>query len=407
MSCIRSAFVVVALALVGVAGSAGTASAQAVDSPVGRWDGTVLVNNIEIPFQFEIGGTAAQLTGSFFDGDLRSESTAGRFENGAVSLSFDQYGSRLDAVLRDGVLEGKYDRGTRGAGYVFKARRALPTSTDATAPSIAGTWIIPTNSSKGEKAFRFIARQNGSAVSAAILRVDGDTGTLSVSYRKGTFVLSHFSGVRPLLLEVTLTSDGTLSVLQNKQTTLKAVREAEARKAALPEPTDSEAHTRAKDPSSPLVLSFPDLNGKTVSLADSPFTGKVVIVSITGSWCPNCHDEAPFLVDLYKKYRGLGLEIVAVSFEEAAQLANPERVRAFAKRYGIEYPIVLAGEPDELNTKVTQFDNLNAFPTSFYLGRDGRVRFVHAGFPSPASGPFYQEAREDIVRQVEALLAEK
>ncbi len=384
------------------------ASARAQDaSLLGRWDATVVVNTVEIPFQFEIGGTPAQLTGAFFDGDLRVESTAGRLEQNAVSLSFDQYGTRLDAVFRDGALEGTYDRGTRGAGYAFKARRAVPAAGGAAAPSIAGTWIIPTTSSTGEKAFRFIARQNGSAVSAAILRVDGDTGTLSGSYRDGTFVLSHFSGARPLLLEVTLTPAGTLTLVQNKRTKLTAVRETEAKKAALPEPTDSEAHTRAKDPSAPLALAFPDLAGHTVSLADARFKGKVVIVSITGSWCPNCHDEAPFLVDLYKKYRGLGLEILAVSFEEAAQLTNPVRVRAFAKRYGIEYPIVLAGEPDELNAKVTQFDNLNAFPTSFYLGRDGRVRFVHAGFPSPASVSFYREAREDIVRHVEGLLSEQ
>jgi len=40
-------------------------------------------------------------------------------------------------------------------------------------------------------------------------------------------------------------------------------------------------------------------------------------VNITGSWCPNCHDEAPFLAELYRKYRSQGLEVVALSFELA------------------------------------------------------------------------------------------
>jgi peroxiredoxin len=323
-----------------------------------------------------------------------------------VHLQFAQYGTTLNAALSDDRLEGQYDRGTRGTGYAFRAARAVPPRVDDSAPPIAGTWIIPTTSSKGERAFRFIVRQDGANVSAAILRVDGDTGTISGQYRDGAFVLSHFSGVRPLLLEVTANADGTLTLLQNKRTTLTAVREADARKAALPEPTDSEAHTRIKDPSVPLQLAFPDLDGKVVSLADERFRDKVVIVSITGSWCPNCHDEAPFLVDLYNKYRGLGLEILAVSFEESEQLANPTRVRAFIARYGMQYQLVLAGEPDELTDKFPQFENLNAFPTSFFLGRDGRVRFVHAGFPSPASGEFYVDAREDLVRQVEQLLAE-
>jgi thiol-disulfide isomerase/thioredoxin len=61
----------------------------------------------------------------------------------------------------------------------------------------------------------------------------------------------------------------------------------------------------------------------------------VVIVSIGGSLCPNCHDEAPFLGDPYRKYKSQGLEIVELSFEEAGQLANPTRLRGFIRRYGI------------------------------------------------------------------------
>ncbi|MGP7977990.1 MAG: TlpA disulfide reductase family protein [Desulfobaccales bacterium] len=61
------------------------------------------------------------------------------------------------------------------------------------------------------------------------------------------------------------------------------------------------------DPSEPLRFSFPNLAGQTVSNTDAKFRGKVVLVNITGSWCPNCHDEAPFLEEMYKKYRSLGL----------------------------------------------------------------------------------------------------
>jgi hypothetical protein len=50
--------------------------------------------------------------------------------------------------------------------------------------------------------------------------------------------------------------------------------------------------------------------------------------------------------------------------------------------------------------------NLNSWPTTFFLGRDGRVRFVHAGFPGPASGELYREATQEFRSQVESLLAE-
>ena len=103
------------------------------------------------------------------------------------------------------------------------------------------------------------------------------------------------------------------------------MRADQARAKGLPQPSDPSRFTSVKDPTEPFRFSFPDLDGKIVSNTDPQFRGKVVIVSIGGSWCPNCHDEAPFLVELYKKYRSQGLEIVELSFEEEAQLKNPVR----------------------------------------------------------------------------------
>src|SRR5439155_27130069 len=118
----------------------------------------------------------------------------------------------------------------------------------------------------------------------------------------------------------------------------------------------------------PFGFNFPDLSGRVVRQADPRFAGKVIVVNVTGSWCPNCHDEAPFLVELYRRYRSLGLEVVALSFEEADQLRNPTRLKAFLTQYGIEYTVLLAGLPEELSAKIPQAVNLNAFPTTFSPG---------------------------------------
>jgi len=67
---------------------------------------------------------------------------------------------------------------------------------------------------RGE-AFRFIVQQHGAEVAASILRVDGDTGAYSGTYRDGKWVLSHFDGSRPGLIEVSLADDGTLEIHQN------------------------------------------------------------------------------------------------------------------------------------------------------------------------------------------------
>ena len=385
----------------------GITSAQPAEL-AGRWDAVVTVNGVEVPFPFEIAGEGAALKGSFFNGERRITSTSVATEDGRLSFQFEQYASTLRTAIDQGILTGEYRR-ARGEPLPFRAVRASAVEAPRTgnAPSIDGTWVVQAKSNKGEAAWRFIAVQKGDHVNATILRVDGDTGTLTGTFRDGRFILGHFSGARPLRLEVTANGDGTLSLSQNGQPALTAARSSAPSAAAIGTPTDPALHTRMKDASEPFRFSFPDLEGRTVSQSDAKFQGKVVLVNISGSWCPNCHDEAPFLSALYRNYRAKGLEIVTLSFEEADQLANPTRLRAFIATYGLDYTVLLPGEPDQLNDKIPQAENLNAFPTTFIVGRDGRVRAVHAGFPSPGSGEFYTKAEHEITATVERLLAEK
>jgi thiol-disulfide isomerase/thioredoxin len=158
----------------------------------------------------------------------------------------------------------------------------------------------------------------------------------------------------------------------------------------------------------PLHFSARDLlSGATVTEADPRFAGKVVLLNVMGSWCPNCHDEAPFLQALYRKYHKRGLEVVALSFEDAEQLRDPARLRAFIETYGIEYQILLGGEPKEIASKLPDAVKLNTWPATFFIGRDGLVRGAHAGFAGKATGAAHERLKADLTRQVEKLLAEK
>jgi thiol-disulfide isomerase/thioredoxin len=375
----------------------------------GLWDATVKVKDLEVPFRFEIAGDAAHPSASFFNGDVRFTTSSGAYANGALELNWDYTASKIVATVHDGVLDGKFTRAGRDekSAYAFHAKRFTPSTVEAgDVPSIAGLWVIPYKSDKGESAWQFIVRQSGPEVTAAILRIDGDTGALQGTFKDGKFVLSHFSGARPSVLEVKLGADGTLDILQNGKTKLTAIRSAQAKAQGLAEPSDPSRFTSVKDPSKPFTFALNDINGQPVNNEDARFQGKVVLINITGSWCPNCHDEAPFLAALYKKYHAQGLEIVALSFEEADQLKDPTRLRAFIKKYGIEYTVLVGGEPAEARERLTQAVNWNSWPTTFFVGRDGLVRGAHAGFPSSASGELFVQAKEDFEAQVEKLLAE-
>jgi thiol-disulfide isomerase/thioredoxin len=387
------------------------ASAAPADSISGRWDATVTIRGIEIPFRIDFAGDGKDFTGSLFNGDVPITPTSAQYQDGSLTLTFAQLPMTITAVLKDGRLEGRIEgRAADRAGSPFQAKRYTSAPADAAnVPAIAGVWEIPHETGKGEKAWRFIVRQSGADVAAAILRVDGDTGSLTGRWQGGKFVLSHFDGTRPALMEIAPGPDGSLVIEQktSRDAKLTAYRVEEARAKGIPEPEDFAAHTAVKDPDQPFTFRFPDANGKIWSNSDPKFQGKVLIVNITGTWCPNCHDEAPYLEQLYKKYHGRGLEIVALDFEEPEQQAELSRARAFVKKYGIEYTYLIAGAPGELQEKVTQLVNLNTWPATIFVGRDGRVEGVHAGFAGPASGDFYRQLDQEYTSTIERLLSER
>jgi peroxiredoxin len=393
--------------------SATAAWADSTASIDGRWDATLTVNGAAIPFRLDISGDGATLKGTLYNGDDKEFTTQASFENGTLVLNQEHYLTKITATLKDGELQGKIqmrnDQTTEGSA--FSAKRYVPATQAANAPSIAGNWIVPYESPKGEKAWRFIAKQSGAEVTAAILRVDGDTGALTGTYHDGKFLLSHFDGQRPYLLEVTPAKDGTLALVQKgggpRQGNLTAYREDVAQAKGLPAPSDYTTHTTMKDPNEVFAYSFPDVNGKVLSNEDPKFKGKVVLAIVTGTWCPNCHDEAQYLVQLYAKYHDRGLEIVALDFEEPEQQEDMGRVHAFIKQYNVPYTYLIAGAPAEMWEKVPQAVNLNTWPATLFVGRDGRVKHIHAGFAAPASGEFNAQLKQEFTSTIEKLLAEK
>jgi thiol-disulfide isomerase/thioredoxin len=418
-------------------------AAFAADAIDGRWDAVLTRNGTDIPFRLDIKGSGDKLQGVFYDGFQPYDgTTSASFKDGKLTLNVEHYLTTISATLKDGELDGSASAQNResSAQYGFHAVRHVDTATAGDAPQIAGTYVIPLDapSSKGEKAFRLIVQQRGAEVAASILRIDGDTGSYSGAFKDGKWVLSHFDGGRPGVITVTPNADGSLKVEQLlsrpaaaqqasystevKSTNaygadatpdgryaqvLTAWREDVAKARGLPQPDDFLTHTVARDPNETFKFSFKDVNGKLVSNDDPDYKNKVVLAIVTGTWCPNCHDEAQYLVQLDKKYRAQGLRIVALDFEEPEQQGTLTRERAFIKKYGVKYAYLQAGAPAEMWEKVPQLNHLDTWPATVFIGRDGKVRAVHSGFASPASVEFNTQLKQEFTGRIEQLLAEK
>ena len=156
-------------------------------------------------------------------------------------------------------------------------------------------------------------------------------------------------------------------------------------------------------------FSFPDLNGDPVSLNDERYQGKVVIVQIMGSWCPNCLDETKLYKKWYDRYQEQGLEIIGLAFERSQgdmALAR-QNVQRLKDKLGLEYKILIAAadhDKDAADKALPMLNHVLSYPTSIFIDREGQVRKIHTGFNGPGTGVYYSRFVEEYEAFLEKLL---
>lgn len=96
---------------------------------------------------------------------------------------------------------------------------------------------------------------------------------------------------------------------------------------------------------------------------------QVVVVNYWASWCEPCWTETPGLVRLSRELGSKGLAIVGVAMDEGGE----EKVRAFAQRFNVTYPIAL---PQPMSQMAYGMDGL---PTTIVVDRKGRVAKIYSG----------------------------
>lgn len=159
-----------------------------------------------------------------------------------------------------------------------------------------------------------------------------------------------------------------------------------------------------------LNFSFPNLEGKTISLSDEKYKGKVVIVQLMGSWCPNCMDETVLLSGLHKKYKEKGLEVIALAYERTEDTAKATaNVKRLKQKFGAEYEFLVTGKTGKNGAAASlpMLNHVMAFPTTIFIDKSGKVRKVYTGFSGPGTGGHYTELVRETTMFIEELLKEQ
>lgn len=148
---------------------------------------------------------------------------------------------------------------------------------------------------------------------------------------------------------------------------------------------------------------FPTVDNKLYNYPNKDLQGKVTIIQVLGTWCPNCMDETSFFKDIYNQYNEQGLEIVGVAYEYPSTFKEQAtRVKSYVENLELPYTILVGGKASKSNAS-SDFNMLNeisSFPTSIFINKKGEVVKIHTGFNGPGTGEVYKE----YVRETNALL---
>jgi len=379
----------------------------------GLWRGTFVLPGNEIPFVFEAKGKSADSSSVYLiNGSDRFELKNITYNKDSVSIPIDLYSSVLKGKLTENTFEGelvKVNTDKPVAGVPFKAvfgdHPRFPKSSEAPSVSLAGTWDINIIA-KGDTD-RTVGNfdQKEALLTGSILTTTGDFRFLEGAAQGKTFALSTFGGSTPYLLKGEFATDSTFAgefITPRSTSKVEGKRNA---KASLPDPYTA---SHLKEGFSSIEFTFPNLEGKQVSLSDPIYKGKVVIVTILGSWCPNCLDENAFLSEWYKSNNKRGVEIIGLGFERKDDFESAKKSLSNLKtRLGITYEILFAGKSgtESASKALPALNGISAFPTTIFIDKRGNVRKVHTGFNGPATGKFYEEFKTEFNELINQLLA--
>ena len=292
-------------------------------------------------------------------------------------------------------------RGARGLGFRFSDRPAAEVN-------VTGRWEAVFTSDEGEHT-RAVAEfdQQGSRVTGTFLTPTGDYRYLDGEVDGRSLKLSTFDGAHAFVFTADLDESGRLSGDFWSGTRWHESWVARLNfNASLP---DANSLTFLKDGYDTLAFEFPGLDGRPVALADEKYRGKVVLVNLSGTWCPNCADETVFLADYYRNNRQRGLEIITLLYEHFEEFERAARQGlALRDQYGIEYDVLVAGVSDKTLASETlpMLNRVLAFPTLIFIDRAGQVRRIHTGFSGPGTGRHYAEFVAGFNQTMDELLAE-
>ena len=387
----------------------------------GTWRGVLLLNTdkqVELPFNFEIKTFKGKQQLTIFNGkeqivvdEIIQKKDSFNFKMPVFDTEF------RTRIIGDTILAGVWINHTKKENNIipFTAQHGnakrfpfVPTKSN---PFYEGKWEVtfsPGTADSSKAIGMFTHVQSGSYVAGTFLTETGDYRYLDGMMHDGKLYLSCFDGSHAFLF---IAENNGIEITKGDFYSGSTWHESWIAKRndnfMLHDP---ESLTYLKNPNEKIDFAFYNTKNQKVSLSDSKYKNKVVVVQIMGSWCPNCMDESAYLSKVYKQYNKKGLEIVALAYERTSDAERAKtNLTRLSKRFNIEYDILLTGltGKEKASESLPFLNGIMAFPTTIFLDKNHQVKSVYTGFSGPATGKAYEDYTVKTEKLLNELLSKK
>lgn len=379
----------------------------------GPWRGVLEIQGQKIPFNFRIVNDFSKGYDAYLKNAgeelLLDEVT---MMGDSVNMVLHVFDAQLRAAVEGNTLNGfftlNYNPGykipfnaTLGEEYRFK-----PTDTTAKATNFSGKYqVVFVNETDTTQAIG-VFNQTGNYATGSFLTSTGDYRYLEGGVFNDTLFLSTFDGNHTYLFKAVMHDSTLTGDFWSGRSYHQSWTGVKNDNASLP---DAESLTYLKPGYETLDFKFPDLNGKPVTLKDDRFKNKVVVLQLFGTWCPNCMDETKYLSSWYDNNKDRGVEILGLAFERKPDFSYAtERVNKMKSKWAVNYDFVIAGVDDKAKAAeaLPALNTIVAFPTTLFIGKDGKVKHIHTGFEGPGTGVYHERWKQRFNEIINELLTE-
>jgi len=385
---------------------------QAQNISLGEWRGIIAYDQIEVPFSFTVKKENEQYVVTLKNGDEAIQITNSRWVNDSLVIPMHVFDAEIRTHVSENQMSGRWLKHYKTNGdRVFRATFNKPRFVAATSKKVVRVPAELKMSFTPSFGMAYDAKglfyQDKHRITGTIMAEIGDYRYFEGVVTKDSLKASSFDGVHAFLLLGAYNGkqwQGEL-VLDNNYSEPWTGSIAPEFSLTDPFVKIDQTDPGKQEPYFDILTAGSGFN----TLDPDDYLGKVTIIQLLGSWCPNSLDETNYLIKWYADHRERDIEVLAVFYEmNYSKAYGMQRMNDYIADNTIPYPTALGGPANKGQAALAfPFVNkLEAFPTLMILDKSGQVRYMHTYFQGPATGKYYKAFDKRFNEIVEGLLGE-